>query len=92
MFLDNDGALASFIACKTSLPETDPILRFLVEHLERSFLTLWYERVSSEANITDGPSRNGVNLLGDLGRVSAELLGSVTNIAGRAQPVREQWQ
>ena len=92
IFLDNDGALGSFIACKTSLPEAEPILQFLVEHLERSFLTLWYERVSSEANIADGPFRNDVSLLAGVDRVSVDLLRSVVSIAGCGQPEREQWQ
>ena len=92
IFLDNDGALGSFIACKTSLPEAEPILQFLVEHLERSFLALWYERVSSEANIADGPFRNDVSLLAGVDRVSVDLLRSVVNIAGCGQPEREQWQ
>ena len=55
---------------QTSLLEADPILQFLVEHLERSFLTLWCERVSSEANIADGLSRNDVSLLEDVDRLS----------------------
>ena len=92
VFLDNDGALGSFIACKSSIAEAGQILEFLTETLESIFLSLWYERVSSEANIADGPSRNDSSSLSMATRVQVNLEALVQDIAKGSNKAAPSWQ
>ena len=49
-------SVGSLVACKSTAHYFDPILSMIVDWEERAVVSPWYERVSSVANIADGPS------------------------------------
>ena len=84
-FLDNDGALGSFISCKSSCDCLEPLLDALVSCEEACVSSLWFERVSSEANISDAPSRGDFTELEGVHRVHCDLLSLVKDLLKSAR-------
>ena len=84
-FLDNDGALGSFISCKSSCDCLEPLLDALVSCEEACVSSLWFERVSSEANISDAPSRGDFTELEGVHRVHCDLLSLVQGLLKSAR-------
>ena len=84
-FLDNDGALGSFISCKSSCDCLEPLLDALVSCEEACVSSLWFERVSSEANISDAPSRGDFTELEGVHRVHCDLLSLVQDLLKSAR-------
>ena len=74
------------------LPEASPILQFLTERLEDEFWSVWFERVSSEANIADGPSRDNFDGHDQATWVSLDLEALVQCIAIGGQSSNGPWQ
>ena len=82
--VDNEGVLGSLVACKSTADYFDPILSMIVSWEEKAVVSPWYERVSSVANIADGPSRNDFSDLVGVPRSSLDVAALVAKVQGQA--------
>ena len=72
-FVDNDGVLGSFVGCKSSSAGFCSFLKALTRFESFAAITPWFERVSSIANIADGPSRGDFSAVNSVNRASVDL-------------------
>ncbi|CAE6949411.1 unnamed protein product [Symbiodinium sp. CCMP2456] len=77
-FVDNEAAKSAFIAAKTPSVQFGALLEWLACWEERHSTFPWFERVSSAANIADGPSRDSFDLLKGVQRDDCDLVRSAT--------------
>ena len=87
-FVDNEAAKSAFIATKSPSDQFGLLLDWLASWEERHSTFPWFERVSSAANISDGPSRNDFSILQgvqlddlDLSQLLLELQCSARELA-----------
>ena len=72
-FVDNEAAKSAFIATKTPSVQFGLLLEWLAAWEERHSTFPWFERVSSAANIADGPSRDDFGILLEVQRDELDL-------------------
>ncbi|CAE7356169.1 RE1, partial [Symbiodinium sp. KB8] len=72
-FVDNEAAKSAFIATKSPSDQFGLLLDWLASWEERHSTFPWFERVSSAANIADGPSRGDFSILREVQRDDLDL-------------------
>ncbi|CAE7346353.1 unnamed protein product [Symbiodinium sp. KB8] len=71
-FVDNDGVLGSFVGCKSSSASFTSFLKAVTRFESFAAITPWFERVSSIANVADGPSRGDFGAVKTVNRASVD--------------------
>ena len=85
--IDNKGVLAALLSCKASAAYFEPILDFITSWEVSKGVCPWFERVSSSANIADGPSSGCNQLLRGVAQSEFVLDGFLDRVAqGRDCP------
>ncbi|CAE7235380.1 unnamed protein product [Symbiodinium sp. CCMP2592] len=72
-FVDNEAAKSAFIAGKSPCVHFSALSEWLSDWEERASSFPWFERVSSAANIADGPSRDDCSHLAGVRRDEIDL-------------------
>ena len=71
-FVDNDGVFGSFVGCKSSSSSFTSFLETVTRFESFAAITPWFERVSSIANVADGPSRGDFSAVNSVNRASVD--------------------